>query len=47
MQEFITRIGTLMACFALTITTINVNSACMMFLHQPKLPDGATKLRKF
>lgn len=28
-------------------TTANVNSACAFVIHQPKLPKGAEKLRKF
>lgn len=28
-------------------TTINVNSTCAFVVHQPKLPKGAEKLRKF
>lgn len=28
-------------------TTANVNSACMFVAHQPKLPKGTEKLRKF
>jgi cyclic lactone autoinducer peptide len=34
------------ASLALTITTLNVNSTCMFVAYQPKLPDGARKLRK-
>lgn len=32
---------------ALSVTSISVNSACIFFAHQPKLPQGAKKLRKF
>lgn len=28
-------------------TVANVNSACFFVIHQPKLPKGAEKLRKF
>ena len=28
-------------------TSFNVNSACLFVAHQPKLPKGAEKLRKF
>lgn len=28
-------------------TSANVNSTCMLFAYQPKLPKGAEKLRKF
>ncbi len=32
---------------AIMATTANVNSACFFVIHQPKLPKGAEKLRKF
>ena len=35
------------AALALRVTKMNVNSACICLIHQPKLPDGAKKLRKF
>lgn len=35
------------AATAKMATSANVNSACMFFVHQPKLPEGAKKLRKF
>ncbi|MDD2482168.1 MAG: cyclic lactone autoinducer peptide [Lutispora sp.] len=37
----------MVASLALTITTINVNSACWFLAHQPKLPKNSDKLRKF
>ncbi len=35
------------AAAAKTVTAANVNSACLFVAHQPKLPKGAEKLRKF
>ncbi|AWW27999.1 cyclic lactone autoinducer peptide [Acetobacterium carbinolicum] len=35
------------AAMALMVTTLNVNTACFFIMHQPKLPEGADKLRKF
>ncbi len=35
------------AAAAKLATTANVNSACNFVIHQPKLPKGAEKLRKF
>lgn len=35
------------AALALTVTTLNVNSACLWINGQPKLPANAKKLRKF
>ncbi len=37
----------LMAVFAFMITAFNVNSTCMYFAHQEKIPEKAKKLRKF
>lgn len=47
MKRLIYRIATVAASLALVVTAFNVNSACMMFVHQPKLPDSAMKLRAF
>lgn len=33
--------------FALAITALNVNTTCYFLIHQPKLPKGAEKLRRF
>ncbi|HJA41992.1 MAG TPA: cyclic lactone autoinducer peptide [Firmicutes bacterium] len=35
------------ANLALSVTKFNVNTACIFYIHQPKLPEGAKKLRKF
>lgn len=35
------------AAAAKMATSINVNSTCLFVIHQPKLPKGAEKLRKF
>ncbi len=32
---------------ALKVVKSNVNSACMFVAYQPKLPEGAEKLRKY
>ena len=37
----------LMASLALVVTMLSVNTACMCYAHQPELPEGAKKLRKF
>lgn len=46
-RNFGYRFGGVIAAFALVITTLNVNSTCVYFAHQPKLPESAKKLRKF
>lgn len=47
MKKYLIRFGTILAGFALTITALNVNTACLFVAHQPKLPAGSDKLRKF
>lgn len=47
MKKYIYQIATAVASLALMVTAFNVNSACMMFVHQPKLPENAKCLRKF
>ena len=32
---------------ALAATAADVNTTCIFWIHQPKLPEGAKKLRKF
>lgn len=39
--------ATVVALLALLVTNMNVNSTCILFAHQPKLPDTAKKLRIF
>ena len=47
MKSLIYKFGTALACLALCITSLNVNTTCMLFVHQPKLPNNAKKLRIF
>ena len=47
MKNLIYKFGGAMASLALMVTVFNVNSACFMHIHQPKLPAGIEKLRKF
>lgn len=42
-----TGIKKVIAAAAKMATSANVNSACMFFVYQPKLPKGTEKLRKF
>lgn len=41
------KFGSVVAAFALMITTLNVNTACIWIAHQEILPKSAEKLRKF
>ncbi len=39
--------GSVVASFALMVTTMNVNATCAWVVHQDELPKSAKKLRKF
>ncbi|SHI75131.1 cyclic lactone autoinducer peptide [Lutispora thermophila] len=47
MKKALIKLSSLIASFALFITTMNVNTTCICLIHQPKLPKGAENLRKF
>ncbi len=47
MRKLVLKFGSVIASFALMITALNVNTTCHFLIHQPKLPKGAEKLRKF
>lgn len=47
MLKFFKKYGGMFAALALTITAVNVNSACFWIANQPKLPSDAKSLRKF
>lgn len=47
MKTVFLKCGSALASLALMVTVLNVNSTCMLFVHQPKLPVGAKILRKF
>lgn len=47
MKKFIFKFSGMIAALALMITTANANVTCAFVMHQPKLPEGAEKLRKF
>ncbi|WMJ77722.1 MULTISPECIES: cyclic lactone autoinducer peptide [unclassified Sedimentibacter] len=47
MRKLVLKFGSVIASFALMITALNVNSTCYFLIHQPKLPKGAEKLRRF
>jgi len=47
MKKFVRNFGGLIASTALVVTTLSVNTACFIWWHQPELPEGAKKLRKF
>ncbi|SHI74133.1 cyclic lactone autoinducer peptide [Lutispora thermophila] len=47
MRKALIKFSGVIACLALFVTKMNVNTACTFLIHQPKLPKGAEKLRKF
>lgn len=47
MKRMLIKLCSSVASLALLITMVNVNTACIAFIHQPKLPKDAKRLRKF
>jgi len=47
LTKLLMKLGGLVASFALMVTAMNMNATCICLIHQPKLPEGADKLRKF
>ncbi|EPY2277149.1 cyclic lactone autoinducer peptide [Clostridium sporogenes] len=47
MRSFKMKMGKVLASLALMVTAYNINAACIFLVHQPKMPKGAEKLRKF
>jgi cyclic lactone autoinducer peptide len=46
MKNFFAKYASVIAALAIMVTAANVNRACMLVIHQPKLPEGAEKLRR-
>lgn len=46
MKNFYAKYACAIAALAIMVTTASVNRACFLVMHQPKLPEGADKLRK-
>ncbi|MDR2557961.1 MAG: cyclic lactone autoinducer peptide [Oscillospiraceae bacterium] len=44
LNQFASKSG---AALALAVVVLAANSVCMFILHQPEMPEGAKKLRKF
>lgn len=47
MGRFVMKLTKYLASFALMVVALNVNTSCLFAAHQPELPLGANKLRKF
>lgn len=46
MENLKTKTNRLIAGVAIAITSIQVNSTCMRYMHQPKMPKEAERLLK-
>lgn len=46
-KNFIFKFGGVIASLALLVTSTNISTTCFWLGHQPKLPQGADKLRKY
>lgn len=46
-NSLLLKFGTIAASLAMFVTYSNVNSTCILFVHQPELPEGAKDLRRF
>jgi len=47
MKRFLVRHGSIVTAFALFMSTLIINSACLFSLNQPETPETVMKLRKF
>lgn len=47
MKNFMMKFAGVVASLALMVTAMNTVQVCFFVMHQPKLPEGAEKLRKF
>ena len=47
MKNLYTKFAGAVAAIALFVTASMMNVTCMILIHQPKMPEGAEKLRKF
>ena len=47
LKKQLLKFGKVLATLALMVTTLNANAACIFLIHQPRLPEGSEKLRKF
>ena len=45
-MKFVRKLSSMVALLSIFVTATNVNSACVFIIHQPKLPEGASRLKK-
>jgi len=46
MKNIYVKFAGIIAALALMVTAANVNVTCALIIHQPKMPEGAEKLRR-
>lgn len=46
MKNLFAKYAGVIAALALMVTTVSINRACVLFAHQPEMPEGAEKLRR-
>lgn len=47
MKNLLNKYAVVMASFALMISVVAANQVCVLFAHQPRLPESVKQLRKF
>lgn len=47
MKKLVSKYSGFLAALVLVVTTMTANSTCVFCMHQPKMPNGSEKLRKF
>jgi AgrD protein len=46
MKNFMAKYAGVIAALALMVTAVNANRVCLLVMNQPKMPEGAEKLRR-
>ncbi len=47
LKNFLYSLCGIVVSYAVVVTTLSANTACLYIMHQPELPESAKKLRKF
>lgn len=46
MKKIMRNMASVVASLALLVTTVATNNVCLIWMHQPELPEGADSLRR-
>lgn len=46
MKNIFAKYASVIAALALMVTAVSANRTCLLVYHQPKMPEGAEKLRR-